>query len=210
MKLCKPFDTLIFDLGNVLIRVDPSQFIRKITEVTDLDNDCIIHYFMTSECLRSYEKGEISNQQFYETVCHDLSLALSKHRFKTLWQSMFFPIEPMITWLSTIRNQFQLVILSNTNAWHMNYCEHNYPFMHWFDHRLYSHQLGLAKPDPEIFEKALNTSRTSPEHTLFIDDMEENTIAASAMGIRTVHFTGASSFFKTWSRISKPSGRRVP
>jgi putative hydrolase of the HAD superfamily len=60
-----------------------------------------------------------------------------------------------------------------------------------FAHRLYSCRLGIAKPDPLIFEQALDTIGATPEQTLFIDDQPANTRAASRLGLHTLTFSSS-------------------
>jgi putative hydrolase of the HAD superfamily len=60
-----------------------------------------------------------------------------------------------------------------------------------FDHRLYSCRLGIAKPDPSIFERALTVIGGTPEQTLFIDDKPANTQAAARLGFRTHTFSSS-------------------
>jgi putative hydrolase of the HAD superfamily len=60
-----------------------------------------------------------------------------------------------------------------------------------FDRRFYSCRLGLAKPDPAIFEAVLDDLAATPQSVLFIDDRAENTLAATALGLQAVRFTSA-------------------
>jgi putative hydrolase of the HAD superfamily len=60
-----------------------------------------------------------------------------------------------------------------------------------FDRRFYSCRLGLAKPDPAAYEAVLADLGATPQSVLFIDDRAENTLAATALGLRTVRFTSA-------------------
>jgi putative hydrolase of the HAD superfamily len=57
-----------------------------------------------------------------------------------------------------------------------------------FEKEYYSHKLGLRKPDKKIFGLVLNENKLDPAETLFIDDSEQNTEAASALGIQTYLF----------------------
>jgi putative hydrolase of the HAD superfamily len=58
-----------------------------------------------------------------------------------------------------------------------------------FAHRLYSCRFGIAKPEPSIFEQALEIIGADPEQTLFIDDRAANTRAAARLGFQTLTFT---------------------
>jgi putative hydrolase of the HAD superfamily len=60
-----------------------------------------------------------------------------------------------------------------------------------FDRRFYSCRLGLAKPDPAIFEAVLDDLGATPQSVLFIDDRAENVLAATTLGLQAMRFTSA-------------------
>jgi putative hydrolase of the HAD superfamily len=60
----------------------------------------------------------------------------------------------------------------------------------WFDVVVVSYEVGLAKPDPGIFELCLSRLGVHAGEALFVDDRAENVAAAERLGMRTLHFTG--------------------
>jgi len=60
----------------------------------------------------------------------------------------------------------------------------------WFDVVVVSYEVGLAKPDPRIFELCLSRLGAQAAETLFVDDREENVSAAEQLGLRALHFSG--------------------
>jgi putative hydrolase of the HAD superfamily len=60
-----------------------------------------------------------------------------------------------------------------------------------FDRRFYSCRLGLAKPDPAVFEAVLDDLGATPQSVLFVDDRAENVLAATALGLQAMRFTSA-------------------
>ncbi|GAA0560902.1 HAD family hydrolase [Actinomadura livida] len=66
------------------------------------------------------------------------------------------------------------------------------PWARLFRHRLFSADLRLAKPDPEIFGRLTDRLGARPDQVLFVDDRAENVRAAEAAGIRSVLFTDAA------------------
>jgi putative hydrolase of the HAD superfamily len=65
------------------------------------------------------------------------------------------------------------------------------PVAAYFGHLFFSCQLKLAKPDPACYSRVLAGLGASAEDVIFIDDRSENVAAAAALGLRSVHFTGA-------------------
>ncbi|MBN2103916.1 HAD family phosphatase [bacterium] len=195
------FSAILFDLGNVFIQVNPVHSIQKLEESSSLTYMQIQNYFTDSEIMRLYEKGLLTNRQFYQQAVRDLDLTISMEHFKTLWQSIFSLIEPMIRFLDEIRHRYPCYILSNTNAWHSEHCESCYPFMQWFKKRFYSHELGEVKPNPEIFHKALAVIGLPPKNILFVDDRKENVRTAKQLGIQIIHFTDDVQFVELWKGL---------
>ncbi|MYE06633.1 MAG: HAD-IA family hydrolase, partial [Chloroflexi bacterium] len=60
--------------------------------------------------------------------------------------------------------------------------------VHW-DAIVVSGEVGMRKPDPQIFEHAAEEIGVPPEHCFFIDDLEENVLGAQAIGMGGYHFT---------------------
>jgi putative hydrolase of the HAD superfamily len=58
-----------------------------------------------------------------------------------------------------------------------------------FDNCYYSHKIGFKKPNLDSFEYVLKSAGFKPEETVFIDDSEENVLAASKLGIIPFHYT---------------------
>src|SRR5699024_11116768 len=85
--------------------------------------------------------------------------------------------------------RYKLILLSNTNALHIESVAANIPFfeefLNCFDQVYYSHEIFLRKPDPAIFEFVLSENHLKPEECFFIDDLKENTLAAEQMGIKS-------------------------
>ena len=59
-----------------------------------------------------------------------------------------------------------------------------------FSPRLFSARLGSTKPDPSIYREALYALGAAPGDVWFIDDREDNVVAASALGINAIHYRG--------------------
>ena len=66
--------------------------------------------------------------------------------------------------------------------------------MKWGDGGTYSFMVGSMKPDPLIYEVAIQKSGFRPEEILFIDDLEVNVQAAQDQGINIIHYVDFSSF----------------
>ena len=83
-------------------------------------------------------------------------------------------------------------ILSNASAETWPFAVERFPFLDRFDGVLLSGEVGVAKPDPEIFDELCRRFGLRPESTIFVDDKAANVDAARALGFAGHHFTGAA------------------
>lgn len=88
---------------------------------------------------------------------------------------------------ATSCNFFRLGVISNTNETHCRYLETNFQVFNCFETRIYSHVAGLEKPGPKIYEKALQNLKVRAEESLFLDDKQENVLAAESLGFQAIH-----------------------
>ncbi|MGH7095052.1 MAG: HAD-IA family hydrolase, partial [Stellaceae bacterium] len=66
-----------------------------------------------------------------------------------------------------------------------------FDFLGWFRGILVSGEVGVLKPDPAIYRLLVERFAIDPHRAVFIDDVKANAEAASCVGIRGIHFTGA-------------------
>jgi putative hydrolase of the HAD superfamily len=102
----------------------------------------------------------------------------------------FEPVEPMYQVLRRARAAgIRTCLLSN--SWGNSYPREQ--FAELFDGVVISGEVGLRKPDPEIFQHALELLDLPPHECAFIDDIEHNIRAAERLGIVGVHHVDAES-----------------
>ena len=66
-------------------------------------------------------------------------------------------------------------------------------FFNFINGSIYSFEVGLRKPDPDIYHKALSISKTVATEALFIDDLIENIEMAKKLGWNTIHYKNYNS-----------------
>jgi 2-haloacid dehalogenase len=84
-------------------------------------------------------------------------------------------------------------VLSNASAETWPHAVERFPFLSRFDGVLLSGEVGVAKPDPEIFDELCRRFDLRPESTVFIDDRAVNVDAARALGFTAHHFSTAEA-----------------
>ncbi len=192
---------IIFDLGVVLLNIDFQKTMNAFQNLGISNVEEIFSGYTQSNFFDSFEKGIISPEEFREEIRKHLSHTVTDEMIDEAWNAMIldFPAEK-INILISLRSNFRIFLLSNTNAIHFpvynkqlqdNYRINNLSDL--FDKAYYSYRMGLRKPDREIYEQVLNENLLKPEETIFIDDAVKNINAANELGIHTVLFEPAKS-----------------
>jgi len=184
---------IIFDLGQVLIRVAFLEFAQRFAELFDTDAQLILNADDKGPH-RKFFVGQISSEEFHREICALFKKDVSLEEFKELWLSMLggeIP-ESVAIVKRLAQEKKSLSILSNIDAWHYNYCEENYPVMQFFQKKFLSFALRMRKPNPEIFKLVARELQAKPDECLLIDDMRENIESAQKVGYRTIHFVNAN------------------
>jgi glucose-1-phosphatase len=173
---------LLFDLGGVLVEVD-----AKALHVLDgkgrPDKD-LWEVWLTCPVVQQYESGKIGNDEFAEGVIRHFNSTMAPQDFLTsftAWPLGFFPGTTDL--LKSLREQFKLAFLSNSNPLHYPRFDHEWGLKSYFDYHFTSHEMGCAKPEAEIFELLLKGVPFAPEEILFFDDNRLNVEAALKAGI---------------------------
>jgi FMN phosphatase YigB (HAD superfamily) len=96
--------------------------------------------------------------------------------------------------LEKLSDHYRIFLLSNTNAIHVPYyagvLKQKYGtngYDHLFEKTYFSYELGMRKPNEDIFQHVIADARLRPEETVFIDDFLENIETARKLGFETIH-----------------------
>ncbi|KAI8598907.1 Hydrolase, HAD superfamily [Dissophora ornata] len=186
---------LIFDLGNVILRLDQSATANGF-KALGATNFPTLSQHHSSKTIVDYETGKISAEEFRATVRSSIGLpdTVTDEQFDQAWNAMLLDFPPgRLELMRTLKKDFgyKVYLLSNTNAIHIEYvdksCLKDYTedsLYSFFDQVYYSHDIGHRKPSKEAFEHILKDQDLVASETLFLDDMPENVEAAKACGLQ--------------------------
>ncbi len=179
----------IFDMGNVIIDIDFKRVLGVWSHLSGTPLATLTERFSMGEVFQKHERGEISDEQFAADLCHEMGIALSFEQFSAGWQAIFVGLRPeVITVFKKLREEgHRVVVLSNTNRLHLDFWPQHYPEIEANTDAMYlSQNLGMRKPEPEIFQYVLDKEGFSASQAVFFDDVAENIEAARAAGIEAV------------------------
>jgi putative hydrolase of the HAD superfamily len=182
-------EALLFDLGKVLIDFNFETGVQALHASCSISRDRFEEVLWDETWIRCYERGEISTVQFHEYLCNTAKLTMPLPHFQETWSSVFLPgLMVSEELLRALKRKYPLILVSNTNEAHFEYVRSKYRAVDYFDHRVLSYEVGSLKPDRKIFECAIAVANRPAEALFFIDDREENIVAARRLGIHTHQF----------------------
>ncbi len=179
---------IIFDLGKVIVDFDHMMICKKLAGHSRLEPDQIYEIIFNSGIESSFDKGIITPENFYAEVKKEAVFNIKIEQFKEIWVNIFTLIPGIEKILSSFKDRYKLFCLSNTNKWHFEYCMKKFPVLKLFERFILSYELGKAKPEKEIFEKAMKLSGFLPGECVYIDDIEEYVQQANRLGFNGIRF----------------------
>jgi len=196
---------IIFDWGGVITEIDFDATINAFKKYGI--NDFEKHYCKAyqSELFQAHEIGKITPDKFREELRKLIPVSVTDKEIDEAWFAMLLDTPPNnLEIIKSVKNEFNIYLLSNTNAIHVDMYDkifeekYNFKekFRSLFIKAYYSHEIGMRKPDEDVFEYILSDSDLDPNETLFIDDSIQNISAAKNVGIKTYHIEGDNSIEK--------------
>ena len=193
--------TIIFDLGGVLIDVDMPYCLNNI-KALGVDVEALTKSSATapastvcegitiSGALHDYQTGKIPTEQFLSMLQELSAPGTTRQQVLDAWNSCLQTLPKYkLDFVKQLRNEgYATYLLSNTNDAHWKYIlETSFPEPpeYYFDKLFLSQEMGMAKPDTEIYAEVLRQIGTPADECLFIDDSSANCKAAESLGIHT-------------------------
>lgn len=186
---------IIFDLGGVILNIDYQRTEQAFKNLGILHFADLYNQFHASRLFEDFETGKIAPETFLAELKKEAPQGVTDKQLIEAWNAMLldFPLS-RLQLLQQLRNQYNLYLLSNTNALHLEAFHkllletRGLPSLGvLFEKTYYSHLIGQRKPSREVYEWVLAQNRLSPEETLFIDDSLHNVEGARSAKLQTIH-----------------------
>jgi glucose-1-phosphatase len=186
---------IIFDWGGVLTDLHLDATKKAFQQLGLAVYDESVPHDPHNNIFIPFEIGKISPEEFRNRIRLGASSVLTDNEIDNAWNAMLGEL-PAERWklLEKAAKYCRTFLLSNTNAIHVPYYFHylqkvygTYGYTHLFEKTYFSFELGLRKPNRDIFQYAIGDAGIDPQETLFIDDFIENIETARQLGFQTVH-----------------------
>jgi 2-haloacid dehalogenase len=188
-------NTVVFDLGGVLVDWNPRYLLRKVMPGREAEMETILADVLNHDWNLERDTGDswpeaIARLKLEYPRWADIFEVYDRRWAETLGGSH----EDSVAILRELKDaDVSLLALSNWSAEKFHHAEERFEWLSWFDGVVVSGRVGMIKPDREIFDYLLATYDRQAADILFIDDHEPNVAAARSFGIRSHHFTSAEA-----------------
>jgi 2-haloacid dehalogenase len=186
----KNIDTIIFDLGGVLIDWNPDYVFDGLFNDEDKKK-----FFFENICTPAWNEEQDTGRSIAEATT-DLINKFPEWTFYIeayygRWKEMLGgPIHGTVSIFKNLKDtgRYKLYALTNWSAETFPYALTTYDFLHWFDGRVVSGEEKMRKPYEAFYRLLLQRFNVDPSRALFIDDNERNIKAAEQLEIECIQF----------------------
>lgn len=195
-------DTVVFDLGNVLIAWDPRNLYRKL--IADADE---MEAFLSTVCTHDWNTQQDAGRPIAEANAELIAkfpdkADLIRAYYGRFQEALGGPIAGTVDLLERLHaNGTSLYALTNWSAETFKIARPMFPFLERFRHIVVSGELKLIKPDAAIFRHLLGVVGKPAEACFFIDDSDKNVAGAAALGFHTHHFSEPAALGRDLERL---------
>lgn len=182
---------IVLDFGGVIVRTEDHKGRRELEEKYHISPGEAHKLVFYSSVADSATIGKADPDQIWEHVANELSLTSQElSQFKQSFWAGDNIDNKLIQFLKSCRPKYKTAILSNAwkNLRRVLAESYNIIEGQTVDYILVSAELGIAKPNPEIYQILADTLDCEYKEILFVDDFIENIQAAKSLGIKTIHY----------------------
>jgi len=200
-------DTIIFDLGGVLIDWNPKYVYRDVFHGDEEKVDWFLNTICTSEWNVAHDAGR--------KLKDGTELLVKQYPQYEAWIRIYYdrwadmlggPIKETVSLLEDLKkvNTYKLYALTNWSAETFPVAIQRYNFLQLFEGILVSGEEKTRKPFKNIYELLLDRYKLKASSSVFIDDNYENIVAAENIGIKGIHFKNAQQLKSELISLNAP------
>lgn len=179
---------IVFDLGGVLFSNGSKKFQEILSQ----------RYHISKELIKEgneghlgtlYREGKITKDEFWRRFKAELKIEASSESLSNEWISYYKIDLEMKDLILNVKKNYKVFYLSDSVSERVEKLNQKYDFLRMFDDGIFSFQVGVRKPNIEIYQKLLEKMKVSSGKIIFIDDKESCLETASKLGWHTILFT---------------------
>ena len=182
---------VILDYGEVLCHPPTSEEWGRMASLFNLDAGVFRQLWGQNRL--AYDRGDISYNAYWSKLAEEANVKLNQEHLKKIgpWDvEMWAHINPtMVEWMEQIRlSGLKTGLLSNMPTDMISHARQNFPWLNHFDHKTFSAEVRLVKPELAIYRHSLDGLGVAASEALFVDDREANIEGARSVGMFAIQF----------------------
>lgn len=180
---------IIFDVGNVLVEYSWERMLKAL-HITGEAYDAVAKATALSPMWNELDRSLLSDEEILQGFIKNAPEY--EREIRLVWDNIPESIhcyDYSVEWVRKFRKKgYKTYILSNYSKRGYEVTKQELPFVADMDGVLFSYEVKLVKPEPEIYQTLLEKFQLKSEECVFLDDNEKNVIAAREAGIHAIHF----------------------
>lgn len=182
--------TFLFDMGNVLAFFSHDKMCEQMGRLCGRSQAEIRTLLIESGKQWDYERGKLTPAQFHQWFEQAVGQSVDFEALVVAGSDIFELNTSILPVLDSLKaSDYRLVLLSNTCISHFEFIWNQYDVLQRFDDYVTSYAAGAIKPEPGIFECALEKIECVPEEAFYTDDIPDYITEARKLGIQGEVFT---------------------
>ncbi len=179
--------TIIFDLGGVLFTNGTKKLIEFVSEKYEIPKEKV-EAVMEGEIGKKYREAKIDRVTFWDHFLKELHIKEDPIFLEDQWVMGYELIEDTRDIVHDLSEKYEVYFLSDNVRTRVDRIHERYGFLDWFEGGIFSHEVGLKKPHPELYKMILQKAGARAENAIFIDDKSECLTPAGEIGMTTILF----------------------
>ena len=188
-------NTLLWDLGNVVVRWSPDTILSKLDYSAQQTTYLRRSLFAHGDWL-DLDRGVKTELEVAQRLVAESDLSMDQAvRCSDVVRDTMIDIQPSVDLINEVaQTDTPMYVLSNMSQTNADYLRQREYFSH-FQGVVISAEEKLNKPDSALFERVLSRYSLVANQVLFIDDTLENIVAAEKLGFEGLHFKGSEQCY---------------
>ena len=192
---------VFFDLGGVIVRTEFQSPRQQLAERLGMEYDDLDKLVFNSDSGLRASIGEITSADHWTAVIKRLKRPASE---LSVIRDEFFAGDivdrTLIEYIRSLRGKYKTGLISNAWSDLRDFVVRE-KFDDAFDKMIISAEVGAVKPDPKIFQIALDAFGVKPKEAVFVDDVYDNIEGSEKIGMKGIHFQDAESTLKQVKKL---------
>jgi len=195
------YEVVMLDLGGVALEVESDRLVHQMAQRIDKTFEEVQRAIYDEELLLPFELGRIAPQAYFEGLKKRLRLSWSYEQFVRAWNGIFNENQDVTQLMPRLRKRHKLLALTNTNVLHLAHIKTAFPALSIIDQWVASCEVGMRKPEPEIYAFAAKQAGVRPQAAIYIDDRPELVEAGRSAGLKAIRYESGEQLIREFRAL---------